>query len=58
MIHIQNPQDCQSLSNPELQREVISYLLYCRMEFLEEEADIDDHGFNSMVLDETQFGMR
>jgi len=36
MIHIRNIPNCQLLTNnPELYREVTSYLLYCRMELLE-----------------------
>ncbi len=42
MIHIRNISDCYLLSNsPELQREVISYLLYCQYES-QEYADDDD----------------
>ena len=52
MIHIRNISDCHLIDNPELFREVISYLLYCRYELLEyeDEDDIDD--FNFMVLTE------
>ena len=53
MIHIRNLSDCILLSHdPDLQREVASYLLYCRHELQEycDEDDIDD--FNFMVLTE------
>jgi len=49
MIHIHNLQDCHLLThNPELQREVTSYLLYCRHELLEyvDDDDIDDFSFS------------
>ena len=47
----------QLIDNPELQREVTSYLLYCRQELLEyeDEEDIDD--FNFMVLTEEDIPM-
>ena len=49
MILISNLSDCNLLlHNPELYREVISYLLYCRHESMED--DIDDHNFNFSVL--------
>jgi len=54
MIHIRNLSDCHLLTHdPELQREVTSYLLYCRQELLEyeDEEDIDD--FNFMILSES-----
>jgi len=52
MIHISNITDCHLIDNPELRREVTSYLLYCRHELLEyeDEEDVDDHDFNFMVL--------
>ena len=51
MIHIHNISDCHLLTHdPELQREVISYLLYCQYE-LQEYADDDDiDDFNFSVL--------
>ena len=56
MIHIRNLQDCHLLSHdPDLQREVTSYLLYCQYE-LQEYADDDDSGtqdFDFVVLAET-----
>ena len=53
MIHIRNLHDCHLLTHtPELQREVTSYLLYCRYE-LQEYADDDDiDNFYFMVLTE------
>ena len=53
MIHIRNLQDCHLISHdPDLQREVTSYLLYCRYELLEyeDEEDIDAQDFNFQVL--------
>ncbi len=48
MIHIRNLQDCHLITHdPELQREVISYLLYCRYELLEYEDDPDSQFFSS-----------
>ncbi len=58
MIHIRKLPDCHLLTdNPELQREVTSYLLYCRQELLEyeDEEDIDD--FNFTVLSEEDLPM-
>lgn len=53
MIHIRNLNDCHLLTHtPELQREVTSYLLYCRQELLEYEDEDDLDDFNFMVLDE------
>ena len=47
MQHIRNISDCHCLSHtPELQREVISYLLYCQWE-LQEYAGEDDPDFQS-----------
>ena len=53
MIHIRNTSDCHLLTHdPDLQREVTSYLLYCQYE-LQEYADDDDlDGFDFMVLAE------
>ena len=49
MIHISNLHDCHLLTHdPDLQREVTSYLLYCQYE-LQEYADDD---FDFMVLAE------
>ncbi len=51
MIHIRNLQDCHLLiDNPELQREVTSYLLYCQYELLEYEDDPDSQDFSSFVF--------
>ena len=61
MIHILNLPDCSLIENPELYREVTSYLLYCRMELLEyedeDEDDVDDHDFNFIVLEESDLPM-
>ncbi len=47
MIHIHNLHDCNLLlHDPELQREVTSYLLYCQYESMED----DDHDFSFSVL--------
>ena len=52
MIHIRNIPDCHLIDNPELQREVISYLLYCRYELQEyaDEEDPDSQHFNFSVF--------
>lgn len=51
MIHIRNLPDCQLLSyDPELQREVISYLLYCQYEA---DDDPEDQDFSFSVLQES-----
>ena len=47
MIHIRNISDCQLIDNPELQREVISYLLYCQYEA---DDDPEDQEFVFSVL--------
>ena len=55
MIHIRNLDDTRLLThNPELCREVTSYLLYCRHELLEygDEEELEDHDFNFLVLAE------
>ena len=60
MIHIRKLEDCHLLTHdPDLQREVTSYLLYCRSELLEyeEEEDVDDHDFNFQVLSEEDLPM-
>ena len=60
MIHIRNLHGCHLITHdPELQREVTSHLLYCRMELLEyeDEEDIDDHDFNFLILDEKNIHM-
>ena len=47
MIHIRNLQDLSVIQcDPELYREVTSYILYCRFEMWEDEEDIDDHDFS------------
>ena len=58
MIHIRNLQDCHLLTHaPELQREVTSYILYCRAALLEyeDEEDLDD--FDFMVLSKEDLPM-
>ena len=53
MIHIRNLQDCHLLTNdPDLQREVTSYLLYCQYELQEYSDDDDIDDFDFMVLAE------
>ena len=52
MIHIRNISDCHLIDNPELQREVTSYLLYCQYELLEYEDDPDLQNFNFSILSE------
>ena len=55
MIHIHSLDDTHLLThNPELCREVTSYLLYCRHELLEysDEEELEDHDFNFLVLSE------
>ena len=52
MIHIRNLSDCHLLTHaPELQREVISYLLYCHhdLQEYEDEDDIDDFDFKVLA---------
>ena len=58
MIHIRNLQDCHLLRHdPDLQREVTSYLLYCQYE-LQEYADDDDlEYFDFVVLAEEDLHM-
>ena len=47
MIHIRNISDCHCLSHtPELQREVISYLLYCQWEADDDDPDSQDFNFS------------
>jgi len=54
MIHIRNLQDLSIIQDdPELYREVASYILYCRFEMLEDEEDIDDHDFSISVFQES-----
>ena len=54
MIHIGNLQDLSLIQNdPELYREVASYILYCRFEMLDDEDDIDDHDFSISVFRES-----
>ena len=49
MIHISKLSDRHHLlHDPELYREVISYLLYCHHESMED--DTDDHDFNFSIL--------
>ena len=53
MVHISNLHDCHLLLNdPELCREVTSYLLYCCHESME-----DDQDFNFSVLQESDLPM-
>ena len=48
MIHIRKLQDCHLLTHdPDLQREVTSYLLYCKYELQEYD---DDPDFNFSVM--------
>jgi hypothetical protein len=54
MIHIRNLQELSAIKDdPELYREVASYILYCRFEMLEDEEDIDDHDFSISVFYES-----
>ena len=54
MIHIRNLQDLSIIQDdPELCREVASYILYCRFEMPEDEDDIDDHDFSISVFQES-----
>lgn len=51
MIHISNMADLDAIRHdPELYREVASYLLYCRHEMLEYEDDEDGHDFQLSVF--------
>ncbi|RLB71753.1 MAG: hypothetical protein DRH03_05495 [Deltaproteobacteria bacterium] len=51
MIHIRNISDCHLLTHdPDLQREVISYLLYCQYELQEYADEDEDQDFNFSVL--------
>jgi len=51
MIHISNISDTDSLSDtPELQREVIIYLLYCQYELQEYDDDPDFQDFSFSVF--------
>jgi len=57
MIHISNLQDCNLLlHDPELFREVTSYLLYCQHE-IQEYADEDDPDFHFTILQKYDFQM-
>jgi len=54
LIHIRDLQDLSIIKDdPELYREVASYILYCRFEMLEDEEDIDDHDFSISVFYES-----
>jgi hypothetical protein len=54
MIPISNLYDCQQLNHdPELQREVISYLLYCQYELQEYDDDPDSQDFSFSVFQNT-----
>ena len=56
MIHIRNLHDCQLLTHdPDLQREVTSYLLYCQYEI--QEYAYDDEDFDFVVLAEEDLHM-
>jgi len=57
MIHINNISDCHLIINPELQREVISYLLYCQYEIQEYADEDDDPDLNFTVLSEEDLPM-
>jgi len=53
MTHIRNLSDCdQLIDNPELYREVTSYLLYCHheLQMYADEDDPDSQDFNFSVL--------
>ena len=51
MIHIRNLSDCHLLTHdPDLQREVTSYLLHCQWELQEYVGDDEDQDFNFSVL--------
>ena len=50
MILVRNISDCHLISNPELQREVISYLLYCQYEADDDPEDQGFVDFNFSVL--------
>jgi len=51
MIHIRNISDCHLLTyDPELQREVISYLLYCQYELQEYADDPESQEFSNFVF--------
>ena len=53
MIHISNLHDLSQIQDdPELYREVASYLLYCRHELLEyeDEEDVDEQDFSFSVF--------
>ena len=57
MIHINKLSDCHLLDyDPELYREVVCFMLYCRHELLEY-ADDDDPDFNFKVLAEKDLPM-
>jgi len=52
MINIRNLPDTDFfINNPELQREVTSYLLYCQYEIQQYADEDDDHDFNFQILD-------
>ena len=57
MIHIRNIPDCHLIDNPELQREVISYLLYCQYEIQQYSDEDDDHDFNFSVFQKSDLPM-
>ena len=53
MTHIRNLQDCHLLTHdPELYREVVGFMLYCRFEFLKYEYVEDLDAFDFIVLAE------
>jgi len=57
MIHISVTEDCLSIDNPELQREVSSYLLYCQFEIQQYGDEDDDFEANFIVLSEEDLSM-
>ena len=58
MIHINKLSDCHQLDyDPELYREVVCFMLYCRFEFLKYEYEEDLDAFDFMVLEEEDLPM-
>ncbi len=58
MIHIRNLHDCHLLTHdPELQREVTAYLLYCCHELQEYEDDPDLQNFSFSILSESDLSI-
>lgn len=58
MFHIRCMDDLDAIrDDPELQREVTSYLLYCQYEIQQYADEDDDFDFNFMVLNEEDLPM-